>query len=65
MYKSEFLSPACIFLAFYIETPNDKEAGGAWLVIQVGATCYKEATAGDTVEEAFMVFFLSLFFCEV
>lgn len=47
---------------FYIETPNDKEAGGAWLVIQVGATCYEEATAGDTVEEAFMVFFfLSLF----
>lgn len=42
---------------FYIETPNDNEAGGAWLVIQVGATCYEEATAGDTVEEAFMVFF--------
>lgn len=52
---------------FYIETPNDNEAGGAWLVIQVGATCYEEATAGDTVEEAFMVFFFfsCLFFCEV
>lgn len=58
------LSLSCMhtpsFLTYY---PNCKEVGGAWLVIQAGATCYKEATAGDTVEEALWCFTVS--FCEV
>lgn len=57
------LSPACTLLVFLTYHPNCKEVGGAWLVMQAGATCYKEATAGDTVEEALWCFTVS--FCEV
>lgn len=63
MLESKSLSLLHAYASFLMYNPHRKGVGGAWLVIQAGATCYKEATAGDTVEEALWCFPVS--FCKV